>query len=33
MSRGGEASDGASPQKMQEDKVHEETSPWESQEA
>ena len=30
VSRGGEASDGASPPKMQESKVHEKTSPWES---
>ena len=31
VSRGGEASDGASPQKMQEGEVHDGTSPWESQ--
>ena len=29
--RGGEASDGASPPKMQEGEVHDGTSPWESQ--
>ena len=31
VSRGGEASDGASPPKMQEGEVHDETSPWEFQ--
>ena len=31
--RGGEASDGASPQKMQEGELYDGTSPWESQEA
>ena len=31
MSRGGEASDGASPPKMQESEVHDRTSSWESQ--
>ena len=31
VSQGGEASDGASPPKMQEGEVHNETSPWESQ--
>ena len=31
VSRGGEATDGASPPKMQEGEVHAETSPWESQ--
>ena len=32
MSRGGEASDGASPPKMQAGEVHDGTSPWEFQE-
>ena len=32
VSRGGEASDGASPPKMQEGEVHDGTSPWECQE-
>ena len=31
VSWGGEASDGASPPKMQEGEVHDETSPWEFQ--
>ena len=31
VSRGGEASDGASPPKMQESEVYDKTSPWESQ--
>ena len=31
VSQGGEASDGASSPKMQEGKVHDGTSPWESQ--
>ena len=31
MSRGGEASNGASPPKMQEGEFHDETSPWECQ--
>ena len=31
VSRGGEASDGASPSKVQKDKVHDGTSPWEFQ--
>ena len=31
MSRGGEASDRASPPKMQEGEVHDGTSPWEFQ--
>ena len=31
VSQGGEASDGASPPKMQEDEVHDGTSPWEFQ--
>ena len=31
VSRGGEASDGALPPKMQEGEVHDGTSPWESQ--
>ena len=31
VSRGGEASDGASPSKMQEGEVHDGTSPWECQ--
>ena len=33
VSRGSEASDGVSPPKMQEDEVHDGTSPWEFQEA
>ena len=31
VSQGGEASDGASPSKVQEGEVHDGTSPWESQ--
>ena len=31
VSQGGKASDGASPQKMQEGEVHDGTSPWECQ--
>ena len=31
MSQGGEASDGASPLKVQEGEVHDGTLPWESQ--
>ena len=33
VSRGGKASNGASPPKVQEGEVHDGTSPWESQEA
>ena len=33
VSRGGEASDGASSPKIQEGEVHDGTSPWESQRA